>query len=422
MNDQTDPISEGVLSGPPALPPALVSADSSLAVALARAEVDQQIATARAFPRSIGNSLSMMTEMATMNIEIAEECIYSLPRGGKQIRGPSIRFAEIVRNAWGNSRDDARVEHVDRIARTVECKAIYHDLQANIATSATVNRTIELKKGKHTVDQDMIQLAGAAGMSIARRNAILGGVPRIVWQQALDRVEQVIRGDQKTLGERRDRAIAYFAKVSVSIERLLKQLGKPTVEDVDLDDLVTMNGWRVAITEGQATIDELFPEERKPGPKMSLDERMEALVQGAPPNGASASPSDPPPEGEGEAAKLPIGPSPTDTAGEPSKTPAGQGADGSPSSAPDAPEKPASGNPTPKAADPAPKGKTAASGADKAAEARRAKQSALAARGAEVAAKGHDALMEWIDNLPGDDQALISPLMEQNWRKAAEGK
>src|SRR5258707_9149997 len=172
------------------------------AVALAKAEIDTQIATARAFPRALGTALSDMVAMATMNPAIAEDCVYSLPRGGKQIRGPSIRFAEIVRAAWGNSRDGARVTFVDRIERVVECEAMYHDLQNNVATTATTRRTIELKRGKQVVDADMVQLAGAAGMSIARRNAILGGVPRFVWQQAMDRVEPVIRGEEKTLVER----------------------------------------------------------------------------------------------------------------------------------------------------------------------------------------------------------------------------
>lgn len=393
-------------------PPALLPEPSpALAVALARAEIDTQVATARAYPRAVGTALSEMIGMATINPAIAEDCIYSLPRGGKQIRGPSIRFAEIARAAWGNSRDGARVTYVDRIERVVECEAMFHDLQSNIATTSTVRRTIELKRGKSTVDIDMIQLAGAAGMSIARRNAILGGIPRFVWQQAVDAVEKVIRGDAKTLGERRDRAIAYFAKANVPMDRLLKAIGKPTPEDIDLDDLVTMTGWRTAITQGDSTLDEIFPEERKAPVKQSLGEQLDAL--------ADQSSTETPSAGEGEGATA-IGPSPPE--GGSSNPPDGAAADGNPPQSAAAPStKPARGPDKPAARAAPPPARQAASGPDKAGEAATAKRQALAAKGGEVAAKGNDALMEWLDNLPGDEVALITPLMEKLWKEKAEG-
>ena len=389
------------------------------AVALAKAEIDTQIATARAFPRALGTALSDMVAMATMNPAIAEDCVYSLPRGGKQIRGPSIRFAEIVRAAWGNSRDGARVTFVDRIERVVECEAMYHDLQNNVATTATTRRTIELKRGKQVVDADMVQLAGAAGMSIARRNAILGGVPRFVWQQAMDRVEHVIRGEEKTLVERRDGAIAYFAKAGVGIDRLLKAIEKPTPEDIDLDDLMTMTGWRTAIKEGATSLDEIFPEERKPG-KKDLGEQLDALANAVP------APSLPP-EGPGAGGvDLPPSTSPNPEGGS-SNPPEGAAAvqppamaAAAPPSNPEAAGKPASGPDVSQLGRPRPNAGTAASAAPRPADPTTAKRIALAKKGLEVAAKGHDALMEWLDTMPGDAVAITTPAMEKAWKERSE--
>jgi hypothetical protein len=383
-----------------------------LAVALARAEIDTQISTARAYPRAVGTSLNDMIGMATMNPAIAEDCIYSVPRGGKQIRGPSIRFAEIARAAWGNSRDGARVTHVDRLERFVECEAMFHDLQSNIATTSTVRRKIELKRGRSTIDDDMTQLAGAAGMSIARRNAILGGIPRFVWQQAVDAVEKVIRGDIKTLGERRDRAIAYFAKAGISIERLLKSINKPTSEDIDLDDLVVMTGWRTAIQQGDSSLDEIFPEERKPQAKKDLGEQLDALAGDAP----SAIPAD----GAGEGAEATPAQAPSEDGS--SNPPSGAAALGRNESAAASSDLEAAGKPAggdkPPAARPAPaNARTPASARPMPSEMARA---ALAAKGGEIAAKGNDALMEWLDNLAGNDVALITPLMEKLWKEKAE--
>lgn len=401
------------------------SAEPALAVALAKAEIDTQIATARAFPRAIGVALNDMIAMATMNPAIAEECIYSLPRGGKQLRGPSIRFAEIARSAWGNSRDASRVIFVDRIDQVVECEAVYHDLQNNIATSSTVRRKVEKKRGRSTIDDDMIQLAGAAGMSIARRNAILGGIPRFVWQQAVDAVEKVNRGDQKTLGERRDRAISYFAKIGVGIEKVLKAIGKPTADDIDLDDLVSMNGWRVAITSGEGSIDEIFPEERKPSAKQDLAGQLATLAgEGEGSDNAPHPPDPSPPISDGAAASN-LAPSEGTWAAIESAAQATNPKLVIIDTLSDhiaAAGKPASGQDAAPAIPAQPQAERAASGPPSKADRSAERRKAIAAKGDEVAAKGHDALMEWLDGLEPNETALITPTMEKSWHAIAELK
>lgn len=381
-------------------------ATTSLAVNLTRAEIDQAIATAKAYPRSLKGASDAMVAMATFNAEMAEDCIYSLPRGGKQIRGPSIRFAEIVAANWGNNRHSARVTHVDRIERKVEAEAAFFDLQTNVASVARVNRTIELKRGKTAIDLDMIQLAGAAAMQIARRNAILGGVPRIVWGPAHEAVEDVIRGDLKTLAERRDRAVAYFTKANIPIEKVAKALGRDHIEDIDLDDLVTMTGWRSAIKSGEVQLDELFPDDKPVTERKNLAAKMDALS--ASPAPSSDAPAELPPspgagEGSVSPAQEPSPPVPVEAASIPSTELPAAEVGRSTSAVGATPE------PEPPPAKPA--------GRQTKAEAARA---AIQAAGDEAAAKGHDALMEWFDNLSGDQSALISPAMEKKWREAVE--
>jgi hypothetical protein len=321
------------------------------------------------------------------------------------------------------------VTFVDRIERNVECEAMYHDLETNVATTSTVRRTIELKKGRSAIDLDMIQLAGAAGMSIARRNAILGGIPRFVWQPILDQVERVIRGDEKTLAERRDRAIAYFAKTGVGIERLLKALDKTQAEDINLDDLVMMTGWRTAITQGDSSLDEIFPEERKTPAKPSLAEQMDALA--AKPDAAAGTPLA---ADAGEAAATATTPaaSPPNSEGASSNAPeeakAAVGTPQPPTAAeasmsdPQAARKPP-GAPSYNQARAAPAAQqTPAQAAPKLGGMPSERRARLAARGDEVAAKGNDALMLWLDNLAGDEMALITPPMEKRWKDISEQK
>ena len=299
-----------VVSGPAPTPePDNPLVPVSLVATLTKAEIDQQISTAHAFPRSPAQARDRMIGLATLDEQMAEECIYAVPRGGKTIRGPSIRFAEIVLSSWGNVRCAARVSHEDRIERYVEAEAVVHDLETNVGYVARARRRIELKKGRKSVDPDMIQLAGSAAISVARRNAILGAVPKPVWRKALDAVESVIRGDVKTLIERRDNAVAYFNKAGVPTERILKALEVAHLDDITLDNLVDLNGMRAALKTGESTLDQLFPEERVPGPKPeTLTDKLQALATVDPTTGEIKSGeggTTSPPDGAGAAALPP---------------------------------------------------------------------------------------------------------------------
>src|SRR5499427_10737281 len=78
--------------------------DSRTLATLQKSEIDQQIATAKRYPRSMTKLMSTAGQLVTTDVETADEMIYALPRGGKVIEGPSVRFAEVLAYSWGNSR------------------------------------------------------------------------------------------------------------------------------------------------------------------------------------------------------------------------------------------------------------------------------------------------------------------------------
>lgn len=250
----------------------------SLAVSLARAEVDQQITTARAYPRSIARAVSNITTLATLDEKSAEECIYALPRGGKPIKGPSVRLAEIISSQWGNCRVGARVVHVDRVEKFVEAEGVFHDLETNTATTARVRRRISDKSGRLFQD-DMIVVTGNAACAIAKRNAILGAVPKAVWRKAYEAVESVIMGDVKTLAERRGRAIAAFGAFGVTPEQIFAALGIGGEDDVGLEHLGTLTAMRAALKNGEATVEEMFPRpDAKGAAPKTMASKLDALA------------------------------------------------------------------------------------------------------------------------------------------------
>jgi hypothetical protein len=238
--------------------------------AISRAEIDVQIATAKRYPRVLTQVKQDMLEMATIDEETAAACFYSVPRGNKNIVGPSIRLAEIAFSCYGNVSAGARVVEVvsDGPHPYVSVQSICRDLQKNNAVSFEKRRRITAKKSNQgRIDDDDIQLAANAGASIAFRDAMFKIVPGILIKPVFEAARKVAIGDARTLSDRRQRAIDAFSKMGVSADRVLAAVDKANIEEVGLDDLGTLIGMFNAIREGAATIDDTFPPVSKPQPK-----------------------------------------------------------------------------------------------------------------------------------------------------------
>lgn len=283
------------------LPVGFADGNQSLAVSIARAEVDQQITTAHAYPRSVTRAVQNILSLATLDEETAKECIYALPRGGKAIKGPSIRLAEIIASQWGNSRIGTRITHVDRIEKYVEAEAVFHDLETNVAMTARVRRRLTAERKSGQITEDMIIVTGNAASSIARRNAILAAVPKAVWRPGYTAVERVLTGDVKTLTSRRDEAMKAFAAFGVKPEQIFDVLEKGGLDDIGLDDMATLLGMHAALKSGESTVEEMFPAKKatadKDKPK-DIGSRLDDLASKKNTNTDAGSPA-----GAGAAAK-----------------------------------------------------------------------------------------------------------------------
>lgn len=269
MADIHDTDYEEVRSGLPA------KAETSVASTLARAEIDSQVATARQFPRpDLAFIARRITGLATMDEESAEECIYVLSRAAKKkgkggdeqeenkpIEGPSIRLAEIAAQQYGNCRIDARVVHINRQEKYVEAEGVFHDLETNMASRATIRARISTAKG-YLYSEDMIIVAGNAAAAKAKRNAILAGVPRAIYRQAYTRAREILAGDPQLLSQTRDKAIAAFRHYGVTSEQLCAALGVEAVTEMTDDHVVKMRGMFGTLKRGEETVERMFPKEQ----------------------------------------------------------------------------------------------------------------------------------------------------------------
>jgi hypothetical protein len=277
---------------------ALVTTTEAGALAqLNASEIQQQIATAHAFPRNVKTFRDEVQSLATLTADVAEECSYSLPRKDKEgnsvpIIGPSARFAEIVAMSWGNCHAAARV--VDDKGTHVVAQGVFWDLQKNARITYEVSRSIVYRNGGR-YSADMIGVTGNAACSIALRNAILKGVPKAFWADLWEQSRKVAVGDAHTLAERRTVAFKKLALLNVSPEMILAKLKRASAADITLDDLGLLLGVYQALKEGDSTVEEQFPPtvaeqptptgpagEAKAAPPKGAAKLREALAKAAP--------------------------------------------------------------------------------------------------------------------------------------------
>ena len=263
--------------------------------AIVKSEVEAQLDAAHRYKRSVGGFLKEATMLATMNEEIAASCIYTLPRGGKPIAGPSVRLAEICASAYGNLHVGARVVGMEE--KDIVAQGVAWDLEKNLRATIEVRRRITKKDGKR-FDDDMITVTGNAAASIGLRNAIFRVIPKAYVAQVYEAARKVAVGDASTLSAKRATVMDRLIKMGAMKERILLRVGKPSVEDINLDDMEMLIGIGTAIKNGEIRADEAFPaltatperstvslEDIKPGKEENRghgNEKLEAVKQGPP--------------------------------------------------------------------------------------------------------------------------------------------
>ncbi len=238
----------------------LITLDGGDALAaITRSEVDSQVSTAHAWPRSLAAFRDRVLSEMTIDEATAASCIYTLPArkggGGKPIEGPSVRTAEVIAAAYGNIRVASRVISIDE--RFVTAQGVAHDLEANYAIAVENKRSIVKKNGQR-YSQSMIQTTALAAQAIAYREAVFKVVPRALFMPAFFAAREAAIGTVETLAKRRSEVFGYFARFGVVQEQVLAVVGREQLVDVTLDDLATLRGIATAIKNGEIDPEEAF--------------------------------------------------------------------------------------------------------------------------------------------------------------------
>lgn len=205
----------------------LQSVTAAMAMTRQAQEVQAAMIVAKRFPRNEADSMDRILT-ACQRQTLAEAAIYSFPRGGTEVSGPSIRLAEAIAQHWGNI-DFGFVELEER-NNASQVMAYAWDLETNTRQSKvfTVPHKRDTKKGSQplTDSRDIYEMiANQAARRV--RSCILSIIPGDVVEAAVKQCEVTLRAGNKTpIEERRQNMVAAFAEFEITGEQLAGFIGK----------------------------------------------------------------------------------------------------------------------------------------------------------------------------------------------------
>lgn len=238
----------------------------SAIMAMERAQIDTQVATAHQYPRSMERFKKSSLAMVQMDEETAESCIYCRPVGKeknangewmeKYAEGPSIRLAEIVAASYGNIRIASRI--IEQTERFVRCEGVAHDLESNYAGKSECMESTVTKDGKPYSERQRALVAKVC-LAKAYRDACFKVVPRALCKPAMEAAKKVSAAADRPIEERRKKARAWVASLKIDEQRVFAALGVKSWEVTTGDDLLKLTGLKTAIGDGDENIDTVFP-------------------------------------------------------------------------------------------------------------------------------------------------------------------
>jgi len=228
---------------------------------------------AKQFPRDLAMVTANMAA-ATRRVSLAQKAVYTYPRGGTSVEGPSVHLADALLGAWGNAESGwtelSRHKDPKKGCMVSECVAYAFDKETNSKHSIafTVPHWRDTKKGGYplTDERDIYELC--ANMAARRRRAaILRVLPAWLVEEALENCNNTLRNADGNvpLPDLLRRMEAKFSALGVTKAMLEAKLGH-NLEATTRNELVTLGKHYNAIEGGHARVDELFEPEAKPAP------------------------------------------------------------------------------------------------------------------------------------------------------------
>jgi len=224
-------------------------------------EVQAAMVIAKRFPRDTIAAEKRILD-ACKRVRLAENALYSYPRGGAKVEGESIRLAEVYLQCWGNV--EAGVVELSRGNGESTAMAYCMDLETNardvkIFTVKHIRDRSERKGGNVllTDERDIYELV--ANMGARRKRAcILSVVPIDIREAAVEQCRATLEGDTTVpLIDRVKAMVKAFEPFGVSPDMIVQRLGHK-LDVTTAHELVTLRGIFASIRDGMSSTVDWF--------------------------------------------------------------------------------------------------------------------------------------------------------------------
>ena len=253
-------------------PGALAQASSSREME----EVKGQIFMAKQFPRDIFQSEHRILDNCKRP-SLAGQAVYSYPRGGAKVEGPSIRLAEVLAQNWGNL--SYGIKELEQREGESVAMAFCWDLETNVRQEKvfTVKHSRKAKGKVKKLDdpRDIYELVANNGARRVRA-CILGVIPGDIVDKAVEECNRTLAGqNSKPLKERVNEAVkAFKEKYRVTQEQIESYFGYnvSAFTERDVLDLVKIFN---SLKDGMSKPEDWFNKEPQNKPKSDLSQAFE---------------------------------------------------------------------------------------------------------------------------------------------------
>lgn len=241
-------------------------------------EVKGQIFMAQNMPRNVFQAEQRIMD-ACKRLSLAETAVYSFPRGGTKVTGPSIRLAEVLAQNWGNI--SFGVKELERREGESTAVAYAWDMQTNTRTEKEFTvahvRSARGKVQKLTDERDIYELV--ANMGARRlRSCLLGIIPGDIVEKAVEQCTETVRsgGGDKPLKERIGMMLDLLREnYGVTQEQVENRFGYNADSFTGFDG-VEMKRIFTSLKDGMAKVDDYFEKPTKKDAPSKLKEELAA--------------------------------------------------------------------------------------------------------------------------------------------------
>lgn len=192
---------------------------------------------------------------------------YSFPRGGSNVKGPSINLAKELARLWGNIKSGVRM--VSNTDDQIHLRGYARDLETNaLAEVDDIFKPLIQRKNRMTGkpewvtpdERDLRELVNRRG-AIVWRNAILSIMPPDLVDMACAFAEQTLRRgakkDIETGGGSTRSLVNAFAKFNVNLTQIEAKLGHPVTE-ASPEELADLRTVYAALRDGVVSASDYF--------------------------------------------------------------------------------------------------------------------------------------------------------------------